>query len=51
MMTRDLAKEHERYRAALEKIESMKHVRRAYRHTKYEDLIRIAQEALSDEHD
>ena len=35
-----------RYREALEKIESMKHVRRAYRHTKYEELIRIAQEAL-----
>jgi hypothetical protein len=44
---RDISDEHARYRAALEKIESMKHVRRAYRHTKYEDLIRIAQEALS----
>lgn len=51
MSPRDIADEHQRYRAALEKIESMKHVRRAYRHTKYEDLIRIAQEALSHEHD
>jgi hypothetical protein len=25
----------------------MKHVRRAYRHTKYEDLIKIAQDALN----
>ena len=47
MSPRDISDEHARYRAALEKIESMKHVRRAYRHTKYEDLIRIAQEALS----
>jgi hypothetical protein len=47
-MTRDISEEHERYRAALEKIESMKHVRRAYRHVKYEDLIKIAQEALRD---
>jgi hypothetical protein len=47
-MTRDLSDEHAKYRAALEKIEAMKHVRRAYRHTKYEDLIKIAQEALRD---
>jgi hypothetical protein len=47
-MTRDLSDEHARYRAALEKIEAMKHVRRAYRHTKFEDLIKIAQEALRD---
>ena len=45
-MTRDLSDEHARYRAALEKIEAMKHVRRAYRPTKYEDLIKIAQQAL-----
>ena len=49
MSPRDIALEHERYRAALEKIESMKHVRRAYRHTKYEDLIKIAQDALAGE--
>jgi hypothetical protein len=48
MSPRDISDEHQRYRAALEKIESMKHVRRAYRHTKYEELIRIAQEALRD---
>jgi hypothetical protein len=48
-MTRDLSDEHAKYRAALEKIEAMKHVRRAYRHTKYEDLIKIAQEALRDD--
>ena len=43
---KDTSDELARYREALEKIESMKHVRRAYRHTKYEELIRIAQDAL-----
>jgi hypothetical protein len=34
------------YRDALISIARYKHTPRAYRHTKFEDLIRIAQEAL-----
>ena len=46
MSPRDISEEHERYRNALEQIERMKRTPRAYRHTKFEDLIRIAQQAL-----
>jgi hypothetical protein len=47
-MTRDLSDEHAKYRAALEEIERYKRTPRAYRHTKFEQLIKIAQEALRD---
>jgi hypothetical protein len=50
MSPRDLADEHARYREALEQIERMKRTPRAYRHTQFETLIRIAQEALTHEH-
>jgi len=43
---RDISEEHARYREALEQIERMKRTPRAYRHTKFGDLIRIAQQAL-----
>jgi hypothetical protein len=43
---RDLSEEHARYREALEQIERMKRTPRAYRHTKFGDLIKIAQQAL-----
>jgi hypothetical protein len=43
---RDISEEHERYRLALEQIERMKRTPRAYRHTKFGDLIKIAQQAL-----
>jgi hypothetical protein len=43
---RDISEEHARYREALEQIERMKRTPRAYRHTKFGDLIKIAQEAL-----
>lgn len=46
MSPRDLADEHARYRAALEEIERYKRTPRAYRHAKFEQLIKIAQEAL-----
>jgi hypothetical protein len=49
MSPRDISDEHARYREALEQIERMKRTPRAYRHTKYEELIRIAQEALKHE--
>lgn len=48
-MTVDEAETLRRYREALETIVRYKHTRRAYRHTKFEDLIRIAQQALTDE--
>jgi hypothetical protein len=43
---RDISEEHERYRKALEDIERYKRTPRAYRHAKFEHLIKIAQEAL-----
>jgi hypothetical protein len=46
MSPRDISEEHARYREALEQIERMKRTPRAYRHTKFGDLIRIAQQAL-----
>jgi len=46
MSPRDISEEHERYKLALEQIERMKRTPRAYRHTKFGDLIKIAQEAL-----
>jgi hypothetical protein len=41
-----MSEEHARYREALEQIERMKRTPRAYRHTKFGDLIKIAQQAL-----
>jgi hypothetical protein len=49
MSPRDIADEHERYKVALEAIERYKRTPRAYRHTKFEQLIKIAQEALNGE--
>lgn len=46
MSPRDISEEHERYRAALAEIERYKRTPRAYRHTKFEHLIKIAQDAL-----
>lgn len=46
MSPRDLSDDHDRYKAALEDIERYKRTPRAYRHTKFEHLIKIAQEAL-----
>ena len=46
MSPRDISEEHARYREALEQIERMKRTPRAYRHTKFGDLIKIAQQAL-----
>jgi hypothetical protein len=46
MSPRDISEEYERYRNALEQIERMKRTPRAYRHTKFGDLIKIAQDAL-----
>jgi hypothetical protein len=43
---RDISEEHERYREALIQIERMKRTPRAYRHQKFEHLIRLAQDAL-----
>ena len=47
MSPRDISEEHERYRKALEDIERYKRTPRAYRHAKFEQLIKIAQEALN----
>jgi hypothetical protein len=38
----------ERYRAALEQIARYKHTPRAYRHMKFEQLVKIAEAALTD---
>ena len=46
MSPRDISEEHARYREALDQIERMKRTPRAYRHTKFGDLIKIAQQAL-----
>lgn len=48
-MTTDYAEDRQRYREALEQIIRYKRTPRAYRHTKFEHLIRIAEEALKDE--
>jgi len=46
-VTRDISDEHAIYRAALEQIARYKHTPRAYRHQKFEQLVKIAQEALA----
>ena len=43
---RDISNEHAKYRAALEQIVKYRHTPRAYRHAKFADLIKIAQDAL-----
>jgi hypothetical protein len=48
-MTRDTSEEHAKYRAALQNIERYKTTPRAYRHTVFEQLIKIAQDALRDD--
>jgi hypothetical protein len=48
-MTKDYAEERDTYREALEKIIRYKRTPRAYRHTTFEQLIKIAEEALKDE--
>ena len=48
-MTRDRSDERDRYREALEQIIRYKRTPRAYRHTKFEQLVKIAEEALRDE--
>ena len=47
-MTAQQAAEIERYRAALEQIARYKHTPRAYRHMKFEALVKIAEAALTD---
>jgi len=47
MSPRDIAEEHARYREALLAIERYKRTPRAYRHTQFEKLVKIAQEALT----
>lgn len=46
-MVRDTHDEKDEYRAALEAIVRYKRTPRAYRHTKFEDLVRIAENALN----
>lgn len=46
-MTRDISDEHATYRTALEQIARYKHTPRAYRHQKFEQLVKIAQDALT----
>ena len=46
-MTRDISDEHAKYRTALEQIARYKHTPRAYRHQKFEQLVKIAQDALT----
>jgi hypothetical protein len=48
-MTRDRSDERDRYREALEQIIRYKRTPRAYRHTKFEQLVKIAEEALRDD--
>lgn len=50
-MTAKQAAEIQRYRDALEQIARYKHTPRAYRHMKFEQLVQIAQEALTNDHD
>lgn len=49
MSPRDTSLEHARYKAALEQITRYKHTPRAYRHTKFEQLVKIAESALTDD--
>ena len=46
-MTRAEQADLDRYKAALEQIVRYRHTPRAYRHTKFEQLVKIAQEALA----
>lgn len=48
-MTTDYAEQRDKYREALEQIIRYKRTPRAYRHTKFEHLIKIAEEALKDD--
>ena len=48
---KDTSDELARYREALEKIARYKHTPRAYRHMKFEALVQIAQEALTNDHE
>lgn len=48
-MTTDYADERDRYRKALEQIIRYKRTPRAYRHTKFETLIRIAEDAIDND--
>jgi hypothetical protein len=45
-MTVDHSEEHARFKAALEQIVRYKRTPRAYRHTQFEKLVRLAEEAL-----
>lgn len=45
-MTIDESETLKRYRVALEQIVKQKHTPRAYRHTKFEQLVRIAEDAI-----
>ena len=47
-MTAKQAAEIQRYRDALEQITRYKHTPRAYRHMKFEALVKIAEAALTD---
>lgn len=47
-MTAKQAAEIQRYRDALEQIARYKHTPRAYRHMKFEQLVRLAEAALDD---
>ena len=47
-MTAKQAAEIQRYRDALEQIARYKHTPRAYRHVKFEQLVKIAEGALTD---
>ena len=47
-MTAKQAAKIQRYRDALEQIARYKHTPRAYRHVKFEQLVKIAEAALTD---
>jgi hypothetical protein len=47
-VTAKQAAEIQRYRDALEQIARYKHTPRAYRHMKFEALVKIAEEAIND---
>ena len=47
-MTAKQSAEIQRYRDALEQITRYKHTPRAYRHVKFEQLVKIAEGALTD---
>jgi hypothetical protein len=48
-VTIDQSEQHDKYKAALEQIVKQKRTPRAYRHTKFEQLIKIAEHALAQE--